>query len=110
MTDPYQAPGPVLPDDLLEEKPEFAKAMDAMAKASQAKTVFNFLEDYLVGRQRQLDQQLFHSIGSQDPPEKLLRICYEKHEVHRFLRNLEALIKVGVGAARVLQPMMDSQI
>jgi len=100
----------VAPDDILNERPEFGRAMDAMAKATQAKTVFNFLEDYLIGRQRQLDLVLFKAMADHADQESLLRICYEKNEAHRFMRNLEALLKTGQGAARILQPMMDQQL
>jgi hypothetical protein len=99
-----------LPDELLEERPEFARALDAVAKATQATTVFNFLEDYLVGRQHQLDRDLFRLLEGPPSPEAIVALCHQKNEVHRFLRNLEVLIKAGQGAARVLQPMMDHQI
>ncbi len=89
---------------MAEEDPRVGRALDAMAQSAQARTVFQFLEAYLVGRQRALDKELFAALETGKPTEHLL---HQKHEVMLFIRNLEKIITNGVNAGRILSPMMQ---
>ncbi len=89
---------------MAEEDPRVGKALDAMAQSAQARTVFQFLEDYLVGRQRVLDREIFAALEAGKETNHLL---HQKHEVYLFIRNLERLIQSGVNAGRILQPLMQ---
>ena len=104
MLDPYAAPGGEHLRTMAEEDPRTGAALDAMARSAQARQVFNFLQDYLVGRQQALDKEVFAAIEAGKPHDHLV---HQKHEVFLFIRNLEKLIRTGVQAARILSPLMQ---
>lgn len=106
--DPYAAPGPQI-RTMTDEDPRLGRAIDAVAGSQKAALVFGYLEDYLVGRQKRLDTELFTAIEAEASLGVISALVHQKHEVHLFVKNLEAHIKGGVTAARVLQPMMDLQ-
>ncbi len=91
---------------MADEDPRTGKALDAMARSTQAQVTFSFLKDYLIGRQQQLDRALFTAIEADKP---LMSIVHQKHEVFLFVRNLEAIIRGGVQAARILSPLMQQE-
>lgn len=86
-----------------DEDPRLGRALDAIAKGKQAQATFQFLEEYLLGRQRQLDRELFEA--STDKWDGIVR---QKLEAHRFVMNLMQLMKAGEGSARLLTPMMET--
>jgi hypothetical protein len=103
MSDRYQTVTPQA-RVMADEDPRTGAALDAMAKSAQARAVFNFLQEYLIGRQHALDREVFAAIEAGKPHEHLV---HQKHEVFLFIRNLERLIKSGVQAARILTPLMQ---
>lgn len=89
---------------VLGEDPRLGRALTAISKGQEAQIVFRYLEEYLLGRQRQLDTQLFSA-----PEVEWPAICRQKIEANRFLSNLAQLMNTGESAGRILKPLLERE-
>ncbi len=90
------------------EDPRVAHATAALERGRQAQSAFHLLEEHLLDRQRQLDKLIFSAVDAGGALyDKLIPLCLQKYEAHRFMTALMQKLKAGEGAGRILQPLMD---
>jgi hypothetical protein len=89
-------------ENILGEDPRLGRALTAIERGQQAQVVLRYLEEYLLGRQQQLDTELFGAGEAEWPS-----IVRQKIEAHKFILNLSALLQGGASAGRILGPLLE---